>query len=106
MSQQPKNPGSSGLESWRDEIAAFVRQTIHVLHELIGAFDECEASTATTPTEEIRRILPHRPAVAASPPAPRDLDASQDRLANLKRELAAKLSNAAKDENRGQPTGD
>jgi hypothetical protein len=72
---------------------------MHVLQELIGAVDEVEESSRTTPTEETRR-MPSTRTVVVAPTTPRDLDTSQDRLANLKRELAAKLSNAARDENR------
>jgi hypothetical protein len=72
---------------------------MHLLQEVMGTIDEAEASTLTTPYDETRRVVPSQPTVVSTPATPRDLDASQDRLANLKRELAAKLSNAARDEN-------
>jgi hypothetical protein len=95
-------------QAWRAEIEAFCRQTINHLQELIEAAEiEAPTELTATPTD-----APRRPAVNAPPAAtevqakapaadvltPGDLDTSQDRLAVLKRELAAKLSNVKRDQ--------
>jgi hypothetical protein len=106
LSQQQEKttaPATSppNFESWRDEIEVFCRQTVAHLQSLLDWAEEEQAQpplpTAGAAPEAASRPLVERTATPAAP-ASRDLDASQDRLANLKRQLAAKLSHATKDD--------
>ena len=105
-SDSASTPFGQDFEAWRDEIEIFCQQTLAQLQELtsggsetnLGVSDESKvvAPRSSAPPQAPSTPTLSRPSQEA--PAPRDLDSSQDRLANLKRELAAKLSNAARDE--------
>jgi hypothetical protein len=106
LSQQQEKataPATSppNFESWREEIEAFCRQTVAYLQSLLDLAEEDQAQPplpVAGPSPEPVARTPVERTAATSTPAPRDLDASQDRLANLKRQLAAKLSHATKDD--------
>lgn len=94
------------MERWRREIRSFYDDTVDQIQRVVSGLSEVEAFVETSTRQQPRWndlrdsgvSLPTR--ASASPPT--EEDASQDRLANLKRELAAKLSNSGRDE-AGQP---
>jgi hypothetical protein len=89
-------------QAWRAEIEAFCQQTIAHLQECIEAAESAERAELARPAPDRQEHSPGMPP-SLSPPAVStssagDLDTSQDRLANLKRELAAKLSKARREQ--------
>jgi hypothetical protein len=89
-------------QAWRSEIESFCQQTIAHLQECIEAAAAGEQAEPLSPGTASSQARPADHTVASSlgtsAPAGGDLDTSQDRLANLKRELAAKLSKAKRDQ--------
>jgi hypothetical protein len=97
--QEKRNATSDGttgrFDRWRDEIRHFYEQVVADVQRIISAIDRSAATSYS-------RALPREQA-AVPPPAPvvevdSNRDASQDRLAQLKRQLAAKLSKSVSDE--------
>ncbi len=90
-------PLSPDFSSWREEIETFCQQTLAYLQDLMNSAEPLESTEVPTPNAEEGGVVSSRPSPGASSATPGDLDTSQDRLKNLKRELAAKLSNVSKE---------
>ena len=88
------------LDQWRDEIRAFYRETAQGIERVVRQIEESAAAD-----ERRRSAVEYRPAqlrstTVSSDSYRDDRDSSHDRLAILKRELAAKLSNTNRDDTR------
>jgi hypothetical protein len=98
-STKQRSQGSPDYRAWRAEIEAFCRQTIAHLQECIEAVESAEQEQRAMQSARPSQQTTSRPTSVPPPTAAGgDLDTSQDRLANLKRELAAKLSKAKREQ--------
>lgn len=94
------------IERWRDELQLFGRQTSAQLQQILGAIEGAQARAAQRPMPPISPpVADSRPPVSLSRRPPSETDEPQDRLANLKRILAAKLSNGETGQDGGGTPG-
>jgi hypothetical protein len=89
------------MDRWRDEIRTFYRDTVDQIEKLLSDIDqeiyvEPPRMPRLTPWRDPREAETTNHAMPTS--GRRDDDSSVDRLAILKRELAAKLSNSGRDD--------
>lgn len=82
------------IERWREELQLFGRQTSAQLQQIVGTLEGVQTRAAQRPVAVAAPpVAETRPPVSLSRRSSGDTDEPQDRLANLKRILAAKLSN-------------
>ncbi len=102
MSERPvdypdeSDAGSSRMQQWHAEITDFYTRVVSELDRVAKSLDSLGVDTPTNQYRSPREVNPAD--VLTSLPATPERDVAQDRLANLKRELAAKLSNQGKTE--------
>lgn len=96
---QPDEDPIARLGRWRAEIHAFYDQTSTEIQRIIGTLDRSPSPPG------IRPAVAPLPSTGVGPAAEMmsEPDFAQDRLANLKRQLAAKLSNSNLEDATGSP---